>query len=113
MVAEGALQHNGVLRVAALGFPPPETRAESQVALKVRAQHLPCAPFWVAARMLHSGTYGFATALWACLSVHIPLLTCHMAERMGQQLIFPQEMHLCAELQQLSCMHLTYRIRTC
>ena len=35
VVAEGALQHNGVFRVDALGFPPPETRAESQAALKV------------------------------------------------------------------------------
>ena len=36
VVAEGALQHNGVFRVDALGFPPPEARAESQAALKAR-----------------------------------------------------------------------------
>ncbi len=36
VVAEGELGHNGVMKVAALGFPPVEPRAVSQAAAKVR-----------------------------------------------------------------------------
>ncbi len=36
MVAEGVLQHSGVFKVRALGFPPVEFRGESLQAAKVR-----------------------------------------------------------------------------
>lgn len=36
VVAEGVLQHNGVFKVRALGFPPVEFQAESQLAAKAR-----------------------------------------------------------------------------
>lgn len=36
VVAEGVLQHSGVLKVRALGFPPVEFRSESRQAAKVR-----------------------------------------------------------------------------
>ena len=42
MVAEGALRHSGVFAVAALGFPPAELRAESQVATKVAGFPVAC-----------------------------------------------------------------------
>ena len=38
VVAEGVLQHSGVFKVRALGFPPVELRSESRLAAKVRRQ---------------------------------------------------------------------------
>lgn len=79
VVAEGALQHNGVFRVDALGFPPPETRAESQAALKVRVLGILMS---MLAGMDHEAHQQRAcralqhcfhtnTALLSCLRVHI------------------------------------------
>jgi hypothetical protein len=58
VVAEGALQHSGVFAVAALGFPPAELRAESQVAAKAR-----CPPFY-------PGPSTCADCAGTCMTMH-------------------------------------------